>query len=105
MKKAPEARTYSIHRLVQTQFLYYLPFCSRQQAFNHAVKLVYESFPQSNAQKGQLYDHWEQCTLYSQHVLALKNNYKKESQDQTEPLKSSIVFCKLLKNYSRFVLV
>ena len=100
IKKHKNTRMISVHRLVQKQFRFFLPTAGRQKAFETATRLLYEAFPQSDAKKGQLYDRWTQCQLYTQHILALKNNYKEEATG-SDPLKPNIIFCKLLKSFTR----
>ena len=91
----------SLHRLVQTQYRFFLDLRQRQQAFENAVNLLHEAFPQPNfAKTGHLYDQWAQCRLYSQHILSLKDNFKKETSGAGS-LKADVKSCKLLKNFAR----
>jgi hypothetical protein len=94
-------RTLSLHRLVQDRFRCFLSPDGRQQGFDNATRLLYESFPQSEARKGQLYDRWTLCQLYSQHVICLKKNYK--AAVDSEPLKPTLLFCSLLKSFARYI--
>ncbi|MCJ1309172.1 hypothetical protein MMC25_002828 [Agyrium rufum] len=82
IKRDKETRTLSLHRLVQTQFCYYVSALDNQKAFEETICLLYEAFPQSDAKQGQLYDRWAQCQLYLQHVLSLKNKYKEAAGGQ-----------------------
>ena len=102
VKRDKTARTLSLHRLVQAQFRFFLPLTDRQKAFNDAVDLVYAAFPTTDMRHGQLYNRWQECQLYSQHILSLKDNYKKEAVDQSEPLCPTNRFCQLLRNYFRY---
>ena len=75
----------------------------RQEAFENAIDLLHGAFPHPDfARIGQLYDRWTLCRLYSQHVISLKENYKKERND-TEGLKPTVKFCILLRNFARLV--
>lgn len=95
----------SLHRLVQTQYRYFLDSFRRQEAFENAIDLLHEAFPQPDfARTGQLYDRWTQCQRYSQHVISLKGNFKKE-RNGSGGLKPTVNFCKLLRNFARFVRV
>jgi tetratricopeptide (TPR) repeat protein len=102
VKRNKQTRTLSLHRLVQTQFRYYLKLEDRQRAFENATLLVWAAFP-SLPLGGQLYQYWEQCRLYLQHILALKDNYKRESVGPNS-LKPIREFCKLLSNCARFLI-
>lgn len=80
----PESDTLSIHRLVQSETIYFLqenaylfPKEHRlQRVFEHASKLVYEAFPKQI--KGRRFDNrWPECAKYSQHVTALLDRFSR----------------------------
>lgn len=96
-KRDKIAKAFSTHRLVQTQYRYFLSQSDRQQAFDQAVKLLYDGFGRVD---GQLYDRWSNCQMYIQQILSLKNNYKKE-QSEPDGVHSTLLFCQLLDNSSR----
>ncbi|KAL3437123.1 hypothetical protein BDV09DRAFT_163834 [Aspergillus tetrazonus] len=104
IKRDRDARIFSCHRMVQTQFKYYLSLEDRQKAFNHATALVYHAFPkQSDAtNKNQLYQQWTQCNRCLQHVLSLKDNFKEERRN-TNTFRVAPLFCELLKNCQRYL--
>lgn len=97
IKRDKDAKAYSIHRLIQTQYRYHISRGDRQNAFNQAVKLLLEGFGRVI---GQVYDRWTHCQIYIQQILALKENYKKE-RSQPERLYPTLNFCSLLSNSSR----
>ena len=100
IRRDKSSKTFSLHRLVQLQFRFYMTIDGRKQNFQNASKLLFEAFPQRNADKGQFYDRWAVCRLYFQHVLSLKDQYKK-ARAETEPLKSCWEFCWVLLNCGR----
>ena len=89
-----------MHRLVQTQFRYFIEGEGRQRAFWDAASLLLEVFPHSGGRLGQLYAQWAQCRLYLQHVLTLAKHYK-EQRTGTEGLRANQAFCWLLAYCSR----
>lgn len=66
---------------------------------------MYAAFPTTHMRHGQLYNSWQQCQLYSRHILSLKVNYKKKAADRSEPLQSSNRSCQLLRKYFRYFLL
>jgi hypothetical protein len=102
LRRDTETRTLSLHRLVQTQFRYFLTAQDRQRGFENAAHLLYQAFPNSNAYEGQLYARWTHCQLYMQHVLSLRDNYMRESKG-SEALRPTLEFCLLLKSCARSV--
>ncbi|KAM0511972.1 hypothetical protein ACHAPE_009328 [Trichoderma viride] len=104
MKRDKDARIFSCHRMVQTQFRSFLSPEERQQAFDNAVVLVYNAFPkQSDAtNKNQFYHQWTQCNRCLQHVLCLKDNFKEERKHWKRS-KASSLFCELLKDCQRYL--
>ncbi|KAK0624769.1 hypothetical protein B0T17DRAFT_531004 [Bombardia bombarda] len=100
-KRDKDAKAFSTHRLVQTQFRYHLATQGhRQEAFDQATKLLFDGF---GLYQDQLYEKWSRCQVYIQQILSLKNNYKKET-DELEPLKPTLKFCWLLRNSARYLL-
>lgn len=71
MKRDKDARVFSCHRMVQTQFRFFLPLEERQKAFDNAVALVYRAFPKqsNNVNSNQLYQHWLHSAYFVQGVL------------------------------------
>lgn len=100
VKRDKETRELSLHRLVQTQYRYYMRPEERQKVFDNAVKLLHRAFPHVNSKAGQLYDRWTICQASLQHILALKDNFKKEQGESDAP-KPTLLFCELLHNCSR----
>lgn len=78
VKRDREQRAFSIHRLVQASFKYYMTPEQRQQCFNNATILVASAFPRQDTKSAQLYQKWKTCALYLQHVLSLRDNFGEE---------------------------
>ena len=70
----------------------------RQDAFDGAVRLLLEAFPDRGNLVSQE-DLWEEGNKYLQHITALARSWN-ESQDQAGPLKSTDDFCNLMANAS-----
>ncbi|KAF2811394.1 uncharacterized protein BDZ99DRAFT_507903 [Mytilinidion resinicola] len=104
IKRDRDARVFSCHRMVQTQFRYYLPLEERQKAFDNAVALVYHAFPKQSDEtnKNQFYQQWTQCNRCLQHVLSLKDNFKEERR-LVKNFKAGPLFCELLKDCQRYL--
>lgn len=102
VKRNKDTKAFSIHRLVQTQYRYHIQPKNGQEASEGATMILYAAFSSIQKNTSQLYEHWAQCRLLLQHILALKENYKKESTGP-EPLKPTQQFCRLLSNCSRWV--
>jgi hypothetical protein len=96
IKKNPYSEELSVHRLVQTEFYYYLPENERQLAFSNAAKLLYASFPRQISGRLMLQD-WGACQRFIQHVLGLVASYSAKSEDGAE-LQPPVEFCKLMCN-------
>src|ERR1700710_2568214 len=96
IKRDRDARVFCCHRMVQTQFRYFLPLDERQKAFDNAVALMYYAFPKQSDEtdKNQLYQQWSHCNLCLQHVLSLKDNFKEERRlaKISRPTRSSASF-------------
>ncbi|RSL45339.1 hypothetical protein CEP54_014315 [Fusarium duplospermum] len=99
VQRDKEEKTYAVHRLVQIQYRYHLTQQGRQEAFNQAVKLLFEGF---GSGAGQLYDRWTHCQMYIQQIVSLKNNYKKEMSG-ADRLHPTLQFCSLLARSSRYL--
>ncbi|KAI1737183.1 hypothetical protein F4680DRAFT_460693 [Xylaria scruposa] len=78
IKRDKESRTFSLHRLVQMSFKYFLGSAKRQSSFNDATILVSQAFPRRDSNVAQLYLMWDKCSLYLQHVLSLKDCFREE---------------------------
>ncbi|OTA54814.1 Tetratricopeptide-like helical [Hypoxylon sp. EC38] len=80
IKRDRVSRTFSLHRLVQTSFKYFMTPEQRQQAFNNATILVSKAFPRRDSNIAQLYLMWDRCALYLQHVISLKDCFREEKK-------------------------
>ncbi|KAK0610364.1 hypothetical protein B0T17DRAFT_499972 [Bombardia bombarda] len=78
IKRDKASRTLSLHRPVQDNFKSSMNPEQRQQAFNDATMLVSTAFPHRDSTVAQLYQMWAGCAVYEPHVIALKDNFKKE---------------------------
>ncbi|KAF2106247.1 P-loop containing nucleoside triphosphate hydrolase protein, partial [Lophiotrema nucula] len=94
VKHDVKTEMFSLHRLVQAEFLYQLSENERQAGFDAATRLLQLVFP-SRAKGQVLNKHWPVAQLYIQHVLALMNCYRK-SQNEREKLQTTSSFCDLL---------
>ncbi|KAI1083670.1 TPR-like protein [Whalleya microplaca] len=92
----------SIHRLVQTQFLFFMDVSQRQAAFSHAATLLNIAFPNKSRSSHQMYDTWSVCRKYLQHVLSLIRAYSNE-QGLASPLRPTREFCELLVRCGRYL--
>ncbi|KAK6507665.1 hypothetical protein TWF481_006087 [Arthrobotrys musiformis] len=97
-----DTKVLSIHRMVQTQFKYFLSREQRQKAFDLATFLLYKVFPQEDETTHQLYEKWAICNQYLQHVLYLKDFFKEEMKSSKE-FKATGNFCELLKGCQRYL--
>ncbi|KAH8703633.1 pfs domain-containing protein [Talaromyces proteolyticus] len=102
IKKDRDTRILSIHRIVQTQFKYFLSLEQRQKTFDATVSLVYNVLPKPDTSKGQLYEEWEIYNQYLPHVLNLKNCFSEEIE-RTNVFKASWEFCELLIQFQRYL--
>ncbi|KAJ6158982.1 hypothetical protein N7485_011808 [Penicillium canescens] len=75
-------RVFSIHRLVAAQFHRFLSPKDRQKAFFEASILMYNAFPKKpkgpGTTRANLYNVWDKCQLWLQHVLQLKSTFMHE---------------------------
>ncbi|KAH0553214.1 hypothetical protein GP486_006614, partial [Trichoglossum hirsutum] len=102
IKRDRDTRVLSIHRMVQTQFKHFLSLEQRQKVFNNTVALVYGVFPREDTAKGQLYEVWETCNRYLQHVLNLKDCFMEEVK-MSKNFKALWQFCDLLAQCQRYL--
>ena len=94
LKKSPLSQELSVHRLVQSEFCYYVTDEERQTMFDNATKLLYDAFPKQF--NGRLmHSEWNTCSLYVQHVLSLARNFRTRNRDLAS-LHPTAEFCKLL---------
>ncbi|OQU99113.1 hypothetical protein CLAIMM_04795 [Cladophialophora immunda] len=103
IKKDRTTRNFSLHRLVQTQFRYHMSVADRQESFGNAAKRLNAVFPAKPRVIGQMYNLWERCQKYLQHVLSLVEQYKRESVGQ-QPLKPTLDFIQLATHCARYLL-
>lgn len=80
IKRDKVSRAFSLHRLVQTSFKYFMTPEERQQAFNDATVPVSQAFPRRDVNTANLWLMWEQCALYLQHVISLRDNWREEKK-------------------------
>ena len=75
-------RVFSVHRLIAKQFRRLLSPEDRQKGFFEASKLMYNVFPQRVKQAGtampNLYNLWDTCQVWLEHVLHLKSSFMQE---------------------------
>ena len=75
-------RVFSIHRLIAAQFRRFLNPKDLQKAFCEASILLYNAFPKRpkkpGAARANLYNVWDRCQLWLQHVLQLKSSFMQE---------------------------
>ena len=102
IKREKDSRTISVHRLVQTQYMFHISAAERLQALSAAADLLWAAFPSADGNRGQLYDRWEQCHLYLQHVLSLRDKYQVEMQGpDKDKVTPSFKFPDLLNSTTR----
>ena len=82
IKRDRYSRSFSIHRLIATQFRRFLEPQKLQKAFHEASILMYNAFPkrpkEAGATRANLYNVWDKCQLWLQHVLQLKSRFLQE---------------------------
>ncbi|KAK8022424.1 hypothetical protein PG993_013191 [Apiospora rasikravindrae] len=101
IKRDKDSGILTVHRLIQTQFRYFLDHERRQKAFNDTVTLLSLVLPKSDIEKGQLYDGWEKYNHYLQHVISLRDIFNEEFTRDT--LIAPVKFCELLNDYQRYL--
>ncbi|KAI0384927.1 hypothetical protein F5Y04DRAFT_276993 [Hypomontagnella monticulosa] len=102
LKKDRNTRTLSIHRMIQTQYKNFLTPDERQRDFGNAVALINRVFPSYDSQQAQLYDVWEICNRYLQHIISLKDCFLEEIEIY-ESFKVPWKFCELLAQCQRYL--
>ncbi|KAJ2993997.1 hypothetical protein NUW58_g1673 [Xylaria curta] len=102
IKRNRDNRTFSIHRMVQTQFRYFLEHSQLQSSFEDVVALIYHQFPKMGDEKGQLYDEWAQCNSLLQHIISLKDCFR-ACHNHNKNFKAPWRFCELLKDCQRYL--
>lgn len=77
----------------------------KQEAFNNATILVSMAFPRHDSTVAQLYLMWDQCAVYLQHVVRLKDSFREErSKNGANPKFSALqVYCDLNNACQRYV--
>ncbi|KAK8130629.1 hypothetical protein PG999_003009 [Apiospora kogelbergensis] len=100
IKRDKDSRVLTIHRLIQTQFRYFMDHEQHQQAFDNAVTLLDSLLPQSDEEQGQLYDLWEKYNFYLQTVISLRDSFDEDTKEG-RVLKASEKFCRILNDYQR----
>ncbi|KAK0747419.1 pfs domain-containing protein [Apiosordaria backusii] len=98
-----DTKTLSTHRLIQTQFRYFLTAEQRQRSFNNAVALIADVFPSENPSNAQMYEVWQACNRYLQHVISLRDFFVEERK-LTKTFKPNWRFCDLLRRCARYLL-
>ena len=82
IKRDRYERVFSIHRLIAAQYRRFLNPEDRQKAFFEASILMYNAFPKRSkkpgASRANLYNVWDRCQLWLQHVLQLKTSFMQE---------------------------
>lgn len=92
-----ETGAFSLHRLVQAQFEYYMDHGERQVAFENASKLLLDAWPR--AYSGQrVSDQWPQCQMFIQHVLSLNEHYLKDAKKGERKYKGTVEFAELMSH-------
>ncbi|RSL84309.1 hypothetical protein CEP51_004011 [Fusarium floridanum] len=100
IKRDREDHMISVHRLIQTHFRGFLGVEGRRDAHAKASKLLYLAFPQ---RAPQLQHYWERCSLYVQHIMALKDAFKEDHQQNPE-FTACREFCEVATTCERFLL-
>lgn len=75
-------------------FNFFLTPEQRQICFNDAAILVANAFPRRDTASAQLYLMWKQCAAILQHVLSLKDCFRKELE-ANPGFKALQVYCEL----------
>jgi hypothetical protein len=99
VKRSRDSGAYSVHRMVQTHYKYFMTLEQRLQAFNDTVSLLSRAFPQMDM-KGQLYAVWAECNKYIQHLISLADNFMEE-QRAAKTFRAGKEFCELINQGQR----
>ncbi|KAK0609966.1 Tetratricopeptide-like helical [Bombardia bombarda] len=103
VKKDEDTGIMSVHRMVQTQFKYFLSPEQRLRYFENAVALIFDLFPSEDIEVGQMYENWEMCNRHIQHVINLRDCFAEE-QKLPGNFQVSFKLCELLLRSQRFLL-
>ena len=94
VRHQPDQQFFSLHRLVQQECLFRISEDDLQAGFDGAVKLLLDKFPGRGSMVTM--DHlWQEGEKYLQQIAALANNWH-DSQQRSEPLRSTTDFCNLM---------
>lgn len=104
IKRNSETGVLSVHRTVQTQFRYFLSLEQRQKSFDNAVEMIYNILPLNEGETGQLYEVWDSCYRYTQHILHLCECYDEETK-ASRTFRATWKLCSLLSFAQRLVRV
>ncbi len=96
VQKTPESGNLSLHRLVQTEFQFFISPEERQKDFHYATLLLNKSFPK-RIPGHKMHALWDKCDKFVEHVLSLTTSYQSESEDIPK-LKASKELCSLIDN-------
>ncbi|KAM7213095.1 hypothetical protein V8F06_011518 [Rhypophila decipiens] len=102
VKRDKDSKILTMHRLVQTQFRYYLDAEQRQKVFQDTLTLLSSVVPKSEMEKGQLYDGWDGYNYYLQHVLRVRDIFEEEHKSNPA-FKAPRAFCEMLNDYQRYL--
>lgn len=80
IRRNKDSRAFSLHRLVQTSFKFFMPPDQKQKSFNDAAILVSLAFPRRDNAEGHMYLVWERCALYLKQVLGLRDCFREEKK-------------------------
>jgi hypothetical protein len=94
IKRNKEQRAFSVHRLVQTSFKYFMTPEDRQKSFNDAKRLVSTAFPRKDSEFAQMYQLWKPCSLYLPHVLSLRDSFREEKKANSK-FSALMLYCDL----------
>lgn len=100
VKESPLTKVMSVHRLVQTQYLFFMTREHRQKCFSYAAYLIWKAFPRADTAEAQLYKQWKACEKFIQHVLALKNAFKTQTR-LSKGFKATLDFVNLMSACER----
>lgn len=100
IKRDKESGVLTVHRLIQSQFRYFLGPELRQKFFDGIVTLVSYVVPKSGMETAQLFDAWEGYSRYLQHVLNLRDVFDEERK-ASDSFKAPLIFCETLNDYQR----
>ncbi|KAH8807474.1 P-loop containing nucleoside triphosphate hydrolase protein [Xylogone sp. PMI_703] len=103
VKRNKENRSFSIHRLVQTSFKYFMSPEDRQKSFDDATILVSAAFPRKDDEFAHMYHMWKPCALYLPHVLSLRDSFREEKKANST-FSASVLYCSLNNACQRYLI-